>query len=126
MKKLFLIVTPFFFSSILKAQSLEGESFKLSTKDGISSFVFEDQNSDGRYIGGQLVKNYLSLKLNSEEFGTFQSNLKKVSKKSEYTIETETYALDKYSWDDSDMIYVRVGDKIGEFTKKETKLILKL
>ena len=54
MKKLFLIVTPFFFSSILKAQSLEGESFKLSTKDGISSFVFEDQNSDGRYIGGQL------------------------------------------------------------------------
>ena len=65
MKKLFLIVTPFFFSSILKAQSLEGESFKLSTTDGISSFVFEDQNSDGRFIGGQLVKNYLSLKLNS-------------------------------------------------------------
>ena len=126
MKKLFLIVTPFFFSSILKAQSLEGESFKLSTKDGISSFVFEDQNSDGRYIGGQLVKNYLSLKLNSEAFGTFQSNLKKVSKKSEYTIETETYALDKYSWDDSNAIYVRSGDKIGEIKKKEVKSILKL
>jgi len=126
MKKLFLIVTPFFFSSILKAQSIDGESFKLSTTDGISSFVFEDQNSDGRLIGGQLVKNYLSLKLNSEEFVTFQSNLKKVSKKSEYTIETETYALDKYSWDDSRTIYVRSGNKIGEIKKSEVKSILKL
>ena len=126
MKKLFLIVTPFFFSSILKAQSIDGESFKLSTTDGISSFVFEDQNSDGRFIGGQLVKNYLSLKLNSEEFVTFQSNLKKVSKKSEYTIETETYALDKYSWDDSLAVYVRNGNKIGEIKKSEVKSILKL
>lgn len=118
---IFLLLGVFGFS-----QNLEGESFKLNTIDGISTFTFEDKNSDGRWIGGTLVKNYLKLSFNQKDFGNFQSNLKKVSKKSEYTIETETYALDKYSWDDSDMIYVRVGDKIGEFTKKETKLILKL
>ena len=118
---IFLLLGVFGFS-----QNLEGESFKLNTIDGISTFTFEDKNSNGRWIGGTLVKNYLKLSFNQKDFGNFQSNLKKVSKKSEYTIETETYALDKYSWDDSDMIYVRVGDKIGEFTKKETKLILKL
>ena len=108
------------------SQDIKGESFTLNTIDGISTFTFEDKNSNGRWISGTLVKNYLKLSFNQKDFDNFQSNLKKVSKKSEYTIETETYALDKYSWDDSDMIYVRVGDKIGEFTKKETKLILKL
>lgn len=118
---IFLLLGVFGFS-----QDIKGESFTLNTIDGISTFTFEDKNSNGRWISGTLVKNYLKLSFNQKDFDNFQSNLKKVSKKSEYTIETETYALDKYSWDDSDMIYVRVGDKIGEFTKKETKLILKL
>ena len=118
---IFLLLGVFGFS-----QNLEGESFKLNTIDGISTFTFEDKNSNGSWIGGTLVKSYLKLSFNQKDFDKFQSNIKKVSKKSEYTIETETYALDKYSWDDSDMIYVRVGNKIGEFTKKETKLILKL
>ena len=118
---IFLLFAVFGFS-----QDIKGESFTLNTIDGISTFTFEDKNSNGRWISGTLVKNYLKLSFNQKDFDNFQSNLKKVSKKSEYTIETETYALDKYSWDDSDMIYVRVGDKIGEFTKKETKLILKL
>lgn len=118
---IFLLLGVFGFS-----QNLEGESFKLNTIDGISTFTFEDKNSNGNWISGTLVKSYLKLSFNQKDFDKFQSNLKKVSKKSEYTIETETYALDKYSWDDSDMIYVRVGNKIGEFTKKETKLILKL
>jgi hypothetical protein len=118
---IFLLFGVFGFS-----QDIKGESFTLNTIDGISTFTFEDKNSNGRWISGTLVKNYLKLSFNEKDFDNFQSNLKKVSKKSEYTIETETYALDKYSWDDSDMIYVRVGDKIGEFTKKETKLILKL
>ena len=97
----------------------------MNTIDGISTFTFEDKNSNGRWISGTLVKNYLKLSFNQKDFDKFKSNLKKVSKKSEYTIETETYALDKYSWDDSNMIYVRVGDKIGEFTKKEVKKLLK-
>jgi hypothetical protein len=118
---IFLLLGVFGFS-----QNLEGESFKLNTIDGISTFTFEDKNSNGSWISGTLVKSYLKLSFNQKDFDKFQSNLKKVSKKSEYIIETETYALDKYSWDDSDMIYVRVGNKIGEFTKKETKLILKL
>lgn len=118
---IFLLLGVFGFS-----QNLEGESFKLNTIDEISTFTFEDKNSNGSWISGTLVKSYLKLSFNQKDFDKFQSNLKKVSKKSEYTIETETYALDKYSWDDSDMIYVRVGNKIGEFTKKETKLILKL
>ena len=118
---IFLLLGVFGFS-----QNLEGESFKLNTIDGISTFTFEDKNSNGSWISGTLVKSYLKLSFNQKDFDKFQSTLKKVSKKSEYIIETETYALDKYSWDDSDMIYVRVGNKIGEFTKKETKLILKL
>ncbi len=122
MNKIFLFLL---FGVIGFSQSLEGESFKLNTIDGISTFTFEDKNSNGRWISGTLVKNYLKLSFNQKDFDKFKSNLKKVSKKSEYTIETETYALDKYSWDDSDMIYVRVGDKIGEFTKKEVKKLLK-
>ena len=118
---IFLLLGVFGFS-----QNLEGESFKLNTIDGISTFTFEDKNSNGSWISGTLVKSYLKLSFNQKDFDKFQSNLKKVSKKSEYTIETETYALDKYSWDDSDTIFIRVGNKIGEFTKKETKLILKL
>jgi|TARA_B100001094_G_scaffold158325_1_gene153256 hypothetical protein len=122
MNKVFLFLL---FGVIGFSQSLEGESFRLNTIDGISTFTFEDKNSNGRWISGTLVKNYLKLSFNQKDFDKFKSNLKKVSKKSEYTIETETYALDKYSWDDSNMIYVRVGDKIGEFTKKEVKKLLK-
>lgn len=122
MNKVFLFLL---FGVIGFSQSLEGDSFRLNTIDGISTFTFEDKNSNGRWISGTLVKNYLKLSFNQKDFDKFKSNLKKVSKKSEYTIETETYALDKYSWDDSNMIYVRVGDKIGEFTKKEVKKLLK-
>jgi hypothetical protein len=126
MKKLFLIVTPFFFSSILKAQSLEGESFKLSTTDGISSFVFEDQNSDGRFVGGQLVKKFGRVSFTKSELDDFFVNLKKISKKSEATITTEKYTLDKYDWDSTKSTYITVGEKIGEMSKTEVKKLLKL
>tara|TARA_Y100000389_G_scaffold198809_1_gene235990 strand:- start:54 stop:425 length:372 start_codon:yes stop_codon:yes gene_type:complete len=108
------------------SQNIKGESFTLKTLDGISSFTFEDVNSDGRYISGTLVKSYLKLSFDKNGFLEFQKNLKRVSKKSELTIDTETYGIDKFGWDDSDMVYIRVGNKIGEMTKKETKLILKL
>lgn len=122
MNKIFLFLL---FGVIGFSQSFEGESFKLNTIDGISTFTFEDKNSDGRYVGGVLVKNYLVLSFNDDELIQFKKNLKKISKKSELTIEAETYGLDKYSWDDSDMIYVRVGNKIGQINKKEVKKLLK-
>lgn len=122
MNKVFLFLL---FGVIGFSQSFEGESFKLNTINGISTFTFEDKNSDGRYVSGVLVKNYLVLSFKNDELIQFKKNLKKVSKKSELTIEAETYGLDKYSWDDGGSIYVRVGNKIGEINKKEVKKLLK-
>ncbi len=113
-------------SSLLSSQNYIGETFKLSADSGNVVFLFEDDNSDGTYIGGTFVKSYLKLKLDSKEFTTFQSNLKKVAKKSEHTIETKSYGLDKYSWDDSRSVYIRVGNKIGTIRKKEIKDLLRL
>ena len=99
MRKLFLIVTPFFFSSILQGQYFEGDKFKLTTENEISTLTFEDSNSDGTYISGQLVKSFGRVNLDKKEFSDLLVNLKKVSKKSEITLTTENYILDKYGWD---------------------------
>jgi len=96
MRKLFLIVTPFFFSSILQGQYFEGDKFKLTTENEISTLTFEDSNSDGTYISGQLVKSFGRVNLDKKEFSDLLVNLKKVSKKSEITLTTENYILDKY------------------------------
>jgi len=113
-------------SSLLSSQNYVGETFKLSADSDNVVFLFEDDNSDGSYISGTFVKGYLKITLDSNEFKTFQSNLKKVSKKSEHTIEAKLYDLDKYSWDESRSVYIRVGNKIGTIRKKEVKDLLRL
>ena len=126
MRKLFLIVTPFFFSSILQGQYFEGDKFKLTTENEISTLTFEDTNSDGTYINGQLVKSFGRVSLNKKEFSDLLVNLKKVSKKSEITLTAEKYILDKYGWDSTKSVYIAVGNKIGEMSRAEVKQLLKL
>jgi len=126
MRKLFLIVTPFFFSSILQGQYFEGDKFKLTTENEISTLTFEDTNSDGTYLDGQLIKSFGRVSLNKKEFSDFLVNLKKVSKKSEITLTSENYILDKYGWDSTKSVYIAVGNKIGEMSKAEVKQLLKL
>ena len=126
MRKLFLIVTPFFFSSILQGQYFEGDKFKLTTENEISTLTFEDTNSDGTYLDGQLIKSFGRVSLNKKEFSDLLVNLKKVSKKSEITLTAEKYILDKYGWDSTKSVYIAVGNKIGEMSKAEVKQLLKL
>ncbi len=126
MRKLFLIVTPFFFSSILQGQYFEGDKFKLTTENEISTLTFEDTNSDGTYLDGQLIKSFGRVSLNKKEFSDLLVNLKKVSKKSEITLTAEKYILDKYGWDSTKSVYIAVGNKIGEMSRPEVKQLLKL
>ena len=126
MRKLFLIVTPFFFSSILQGQYFEGDKFKLTTENEISTLTFEDTNSDGTYLDGQLIKSFGRVSLNKKEFSDLLVNLKKVSKKSEITLTAEKYILDKYGWDSTKSVYIAVGNKIGEMSRAEVKKLLKL
>ena len=126
MRKLFLIVTPFFFSSILQGQYFEGDKFKLTTENEISTLTFEDTNSDGTYINGQLVKSFGRVSLDKKEFSDLLVNLKKVSKKSEITLTSENYILDKYDWDSTKSVYITIGKKIGEISAAEVKQLLKL
>lgn len=126
MRKLFLIVTPFFFSSILQGQYFEGDKFKLTTENEISTLTFEDTNSDGTYLDGQLIKSFGRVSLNKKEFSDLLVNLKKVSKKSEITLTAEKYILDKYGWDSTKSVYIAVGNKIGEMSRSEVKQLLKL
>lgn len=126
MRKLFLIVTPFFFSSILQGQYFEGDKFKLTTENEISTLTFEDTNSDGTYLDGQLIKSFGRVSLNKKEFSDLLVNLKKVSKKSEITLTAEKYILDKYGWDSTKSVYIAVGNKIGEMSRAEVKQLLKL
>ena len=126
MRKLFLIVTPFFFSSILQGQYFEGDKFKLTTENEISTLTFEDTNSDGTYLDGQLIKSFARVSLNKKEFSDLLVNLKKVSKKSEITLAAEKYILDKYGWDSTKSVYISVGNKIGEMSRAEVKQLLKL
>ena len=126
MRKLFLIVTPFFFSSILQGQYFEGDKFKLTTENEISTLTFEDTNSDGTYINGQLVKSFGRVSLNKKEFSDLLVNLKNVSKKSEITLTSENYILDKYDWDSTKSVYITIGKKIGEISAAEVKQLLKL
>ena len=126
MRKLFLIVTPFFFSSILQGQYFEGDKFKLTTENEISTLTFEDTNSDGTYLDGQLIKSFARVSLNKKEFSDLLVNLKKVSKKSEITLTAEKYILDKYGWDSTKSVYISVGNKIGEMSRAEVKQLLKL
>ena len=126
MRKLFLIVTPFFFSSILQGQYFEGDKFKLTTENEISTLTFEDTNSDGTYLDGQLIKSFGRVSLNKKEFSDLLVNLKKVSKKSEITLTSENYILDKYGWDSTKSVYIAVGNKIGEMSRPEVKQLLKL
>ena len=126
MRKLFLIVTPFFFSSILQGQYFEGDKFKLTTENEISTLTFEDTNSDGTYLDGQLIKSFGRVSLNKKEFSDLLVNLKKVSKKSEITLPAEKYILHKYGWDSTKSVYIAVGNKIGEMSRAEVKQLLKL
>ena len=126
MRKLFLIVTPFFFSSILQGQYFEGDKFKLTTENEISTLTFEDTNSDGTYINGQLIKSFGRVSLDKKEFSDLLVNLKKVSKKSEITLTTENYILDKYDWDSTKSVYITIGKKIGEISTAEVKQLLTL
>lgn len=126
MRKLFLIVTPFFFSSILQGQYFEGDKFKLTTENEISTLTFEDTNSDGTYLDGQLIKSFGRVSLDKKEFSDLLVNLKKVSKKSEITLTAEKYILDKYGWDSTKSVYIAVGNKIGEMSRAEVKQLLKL
>jgi len=43
------------------SQTFKGEDFKLTTENNISTFTFEDKNSNGKWISGTLVKNYLKV-----------------------------------------------------------------
>ena len=126
MRKLFLIVTPFFFSSILQGQYFEGDKFKLTTENEISTLTFEDTNSDGTYLDGQLIKSFGRVSLDKKEFSDLLVNLKKVSKKSEITLTAEKYILDKYGWDSTKSVYIAVGNKIGEMSRAEVKQLFKL
>ena len=108
------------------SQTFKGEDFKLTTENNISTFTFEDKNSNGSYIDGILVKSYLRISFTRKELDKLFSNLKKASKKKSITIETEKYIIDKYEWDDDEDIFIAVGNKIGQISDKEVKKLIKL
>ena len=108
------------------SQSFKGEDFKLTTENNISTFTFEDKNSNGSYIDGILVKSYLRISFTRKELDKLISELKKASKKKSITIETEKYIIDKYEWDDDEDIFIAVGNKIGQISEKEVKKLIKL
>ena len=108
------------------SQSFKGEDFKLTTENNISTFTFEDKNSNGSYIDGILVKSYLRISFTRKELDKLISELKKASKKKSITIETEKYIIDKYEWDDAEDIFISVGNKIGQISDKESKKLIKL
>ena len=108
------------------SQSFKGEDFKLTTENNISTFTFEDKNSNGSYIDGILVKSYLRISFTRKELDKLISELKKASKKKSITIETEKYIIDKYEWDDAEDIFIAVGNKIGQISDKEVKKLIKL
>ena len=108
------------------SQTFKGEDFKLTTENNISTFTFEDKNSNGSYIDGILVKSYLRISFTRKELDKLFSKLKKASKKKSITIETEKYIIDKYEWDAAEDIFIAVGNKIGQISDKEVKKLIKL
>ena len=110
----------------MQGQYFEGDKFKLTTENEISTLTFEDTNSDGTYINGQLIKSFGRVSLDKKEFSDLLVNLKKVSKKSEITLTTENYILDKYDWDSTKSVYITIGKKIGEISTAEVKQLLTL
>ena len=113
-------------SSLLSSQNFVGENFRLSADSGNVVITFEDQNSDGVYIGGVLTKSFGQLTITREEFKTkFIANLKKISGKKDYEIVEDSYRLDKYSFD-IENVFIQVGNKIGSITTKEIKKLRKL
>jgi hypothetical protein len=113
-------------SSLLSSQNFVGENFRLSADSGNVVITFEDQNSDGVYIGGVLTKSFGQLTITREEFKTkFIANLKKISGKKDYEIVEDSYRLDKYSFD-IENVFIQVGNKIGSITKEEIKKLRKL
>ena len=108
------------------SQTFQGEDFKLTTENNISTFTFEDKNSNGSYIDGILVKSYLRISFTRKELNKLFSELKKASKKRSITIETEKYVIDKYEWDDDEDIFITVGNKIGQISDKEVKKLIKV
>ena len=125
MNKVFLFIL-LLTSSLLSSQNFVGEKFRLSTDSGNVVITFEDQNSDGVYIGGVLTKSFGKLTITKKEFQTkFISNLKKISGKNDYEIVEDSYRLDKYSFD-TESVFIQVGNKIGSITTKEIKKLRKL
>ena len=125
MNKVFLFIL-LLTSSLLSSQSFVGEKFRLSSDSGNIVITFEDQNSDGVYIGGVLTKSFGQLTITRKEFKTkFIANLKKISGKKDYEIVEDSYRLDKYSFD-IENIFIQVGNKIGSITKEEIKKLRKL
>ena len=108
------------------SQTFKGEDFKLTTENNISTFTFEDKNSNGSYIDGILIKSYLRISFTRKELDKLFSELKKASKKGSIVIETEKYIIDKYEWDDDEDIFITVGNKIGQISDKEVKKLIKL
>lgn len=108
------------------SQTFKGEDFKLTTENNISTFTFEDKNSNGSYIDGILVKSYLRISFTRKELDKLFSQLKKASKKGSIVIETEKYIIDKYEWDDDEDIFITVGNKIGKISDTEVKKLIKL
>jgi len=108
------------------SQTFKGEDFKLTTENNISTFTFEDKNSNGSYINGILVKSYLRISFTRKELDKLFSQLKKASKKGSIVIETEKYVIDKYEWDDDEDIFITVGNKIGKISDTEVKKLIKL
>jgi hypothetical protein len=125
MNKVFLFIL-LLTSSLLSSQNFVGEKFRLSTDSGNIVITFEDQNSDGVYIGGVLTKSFGKLTITKKEFQTkFIPNLKKISGKNDYEIVEGSYRLDKYSFD-TESVFIQVGNKIGSITKEEIKKLRKL
>ncbi len=125
MNKVFLFIL-LLTSSLLSSQNFVGESFRLSTDSGNVVITFEDQNSDGTYIGGVLTTSYGKLTITKKEFQTkLIPNLKKISGKKDYEIVEDSYRLDKYSFD-TDIVFIQVGNKIGSITKQEIKKLKKV
>ena len=125
MNKVFLFIL-LLTSSLLSSQNFVGENFRLSADSGNVVITFEDQNSDGTYIGGVLTKSFGKLTITKKEFQTkFIPNLKKISGKNDYEIVEDPYRLDKYSFD-TESVFLQVGNKIGSITKEEIKKLRKL
>jgi len=125
MNKVFLFIL-LLSSSLLSSQNFVGEKFRLSSDSGNIVITFEDQNSDGIYVGGVITKSFGKLTITKKEFQTkFIGNLKKISGKKDYEIVEDSYRLDKYSFD-TESVFLQVGNKIGSITKEEIKKLRKL